>query len=405
MWNIFSVCFIVYLCSGIVNANGGVKILGGVTQLNTGREKNRWGSTQTGGGIEVWDTFRGHCWDHAIHREVNCVMQLFVDTRDDSNVEHYEIVASEFLVMKADSSAIDRVKFPYTSDLSYEVGEKGEKIRVFECFTWSEGYNDWGYAFLFFFVEKTTKPSFLVAFSMVPRNAGSEKFTQPEEVFGDKGRDSEEHKIGVSRCSTVAWGGLSVCYFYLWTAATTLVSYTPRYEDKEIISSGEITQIKVYVLENRGGGATHNGFPAVAKSETMSVSSSARFSSTFDFDYSLSTKVGFNVGAASADVTSTVSFGFSTTQEMEESTTTTVTTEIQWPSACEPGFRCTYQVVEKSDKQKIPVDFVFERDGSRWTETMDLIADTDYIQNVSDDCCLYNYASNYCGTERLPMCD
>ena len=402
----------------VVNAaNGGLKILGGVTQLSyldtsrwpweiRRREVKPWGSTQTSPGIEVVDVMRGYCWDNVQNQENYCDMQLFIDTRDDSNVEHYEIIGSEFEIRKGDSSAIDRVMYPYTADLNYDVGEKGEKIQVFECYSWSAGYNDWGYARLYFYVEKTTKPSFLVAFSLQAHNAGSEKFTLPEEVVGEKDRESVKHKIGVSRCYTEGvWEKNSVCYLYLWTAATTLVSYTPRYEDKEIISAGNIGQVKLYVLENRGGGATHNGFPAMEKSEEMSISSTARFSSTFDFSYELSVEVGFDVMAASSTVTNTVSFGFSTTEEMEESTTTTVSKSITWPSTCEPGFRCTYQVIEKSDTQKIPVDFVFERDGNQWTEINELIATVDYVENYADDCCLYSYASDNCGTERLPMCD
>ena len=404
----------------VVNAaNGGLKIVGGVTELRyydrsnifnpvqRTRLINPWGSSPTSSpGIEVVDVMQGFCWDSNQNRENYCIMLLFIDTRDDSNVEHYEILGSELEVRKGDSSAIDRIRYPYTADLNYDVGEKGDQVKVFEAYSWSPGYNDWGYARLYFYLEKTTMPSsMIVAFSSQAHNAGSEQFTQPEEVYGEKDRESVKHTIGVARCGTDAWGRDSVCYLYLWTAATTLVSYTPRYEDKEIISAGDIGQVKLYVLENRGGGATHNGFPARERSEEMSISSTARFSSTFDFSYEFSVEVGFDVMAVSSTVTNTVSFGFSTTEEMEESTTTTVSTSITWPATCEPGFRCTYQVIEKSDTQKIPVDFVFERDGVQWTEINELIATVDYVENYADDCCLFSYASDNCGTERLPMCD
>ena len=397
----------------VVNAaNGGLKIVGGVTKIyhlegDTWRNRpiNPWGSTQTSPGIETLDVMRGFCWDRVQNTENYCRMHLFIDTRDDSNVEHYEILGSELLVMKKDSSAIDRVKYPYTANLNYDVGEKGDKVKVFECYSWSPGYNDWGYAYLYFYVEKTTKPPYLVAFSLQAHNAGSEQYTQPEEFDGEKGPESVRHKIAVSQCHTPAWGELSVCYMYLWTAATKLISYTPRYEDKEIISVGKIGQVKIYVLENRGGGATHNGFPARERSEEMSISSTARFSLTFDFSYEFSATVGFDVKAVSASVTHTVHFGFSTTKEMEESTTTTVAESITWPTTCEPGFRCTFQVIEKLDTQKIPVDFVFERDGVQWKETNELIATVDYVENYADDCCLYSYASDNCGTERLPNCN
>ena len=271
--------------------------------------------------------------------------------------------------------------------------------------TWSPGNRAWGYAYTYYIVKRSTRPAVTDAFSRQARNAGSERFTQSETFFGSRSDPkSKRATIGDFRCWTTAWGEGSVCYTYIWRAQTKLVSYKLRYDDKEILEVKEVPKVRPLILENHGSGLSALEFPRIGNTEQVTTTSTARFSQTFDFAIDISTEVGFDAFGASAKVGFNSHFGFSSTSEIQKTVENSETKSIQWPSKCNAGFRITYNVAEHSEKQRIPVDFTFERARRRWIETNNLELTLKWIEINANDCCLYKYANAKCNTKRLPMC-
>ena len=404
---LFGIVFTMYQAS--TNA-GGLKILGGFTDVldvssneNQGRT-HEWGLNQTGQpGTDVLTVTKSYCWYAETNSRAYCNQNLIVSTKDDPNEEYYEILGSKLVVMNGPSKYIDTTIHQY--EQQFADVENGESdVWAYSGESWSPGNNAWGYAYLHFIVKKSTRQPVTDAFSTEARDAGNEQFSQAEEFSGSKDPKSTRATIGEFRCSTTAWGEESNCYTYIWRAETKLVSYSLRYDDKQILEVTEVPKVRPLILENHGSGLSALEFPRIDNEETIKTSSTASFSKTFDFAIDVSTEIGFDAFGASASVGFNSHFGFSTTSDLSKSVENAQTMKIKWPSKCDPGFRVTYKVAEHSEKQKIPMDFTFERAKRNWNETNDVVVTLKWIEIHADDCCLHDYANEKCGSVRLPMC-
>ena len=404
---LFGVVFTMYHVSS--NA-GGLKILGGFTDLYSTNSQTHygrryeWGSHQTGQpGTQVLTVSRSYCWNAFTRSRGYCYQKLIVSTQNNANEEYYEILGTKQVVMNSRSQYIDRTRHQYEQQ-SVDLDNGESDITVYSGESWSPGNNAWGYAYLHYIVKRSTRQPVTDALSTQDRNAGSEQFTQTEQFVGSQDPTSNRATIGQFRCWTAAWGENSNCYTYIWRAETRLVSYTLRYDDKEILEITEVPKARPLILENHGSGLGTLDFPRIENTEQITTTSTASFSQTFDFAIDVSTEIGFDAFGASASVGFNSHFGFSSTSEMANSVENAQTLAISWPSDCDPGFRITYNVAEHSERQQIPVDFTFERAGRSWIETNDVVVTLKWIEINADDCCLYDYANQACGTDRLPMC-
>ena len=125
------------------------------------------------------------------------------------------------IVMDARSRFIDRTEHKYEQQSAHS-GEY--RVVVYGGETWSPGNRAWGYAYTYYIVKRSTRPSVTDAFSRQAHNAGSEKFTQSEIFVGSRSDStSKRATIGDFRCWTTAWGQDSVCYIYIWRAQTKIM--------------------------------------------------------------------------------------------------------------------------------------------------------------------------------------
>lgn len=159
------------------------------------------------------------------------------------------------------------------------------------------------------------------------------------------------------------------------------------------------------MLKNEGSEISSPDMPILGTTETITTESQSRFMTSFDIDYSLTETIQISAIMVNSETTMSETFIYHNEEEMTETQTVSSTLTVTWPSECKPGFQLTYLVLEAEEKQELPVELLFERGGERWTEVQVMDVTLRRLEVSKDDCCIFDYASDLCGSEQLPMCD
>ncbi|XP_072047512.1 uncharacterized protein [Amphiura filiformis] len=346
------------------------------------------------------------CREQGLHAVCECTQYLVVSNTYDNSQEHYEILGSEQVFSNLDLSYIVGSLITYGKQTA---GPSELRIQVFhgEC----RRPHAWSYCDLFFIVKSVTRPPITYAFSYEVKHSAyprDSRFRSTKVVHPRTANPSKAgHRIVIGKFRCDLWKKNCLIQTKLWLAQTRVIDQHVRYDDKVILAETTRTLIRPIILENHGYGTTRRGdFLSISSSETVTVTSTARFTSTFDFSIETSAEAGFDILGNSVKVGITIHFGFSYSKDLSKEVSKSTTTTITSPSSCPAGYRRTFHVIEHSDNQRIPVEFTLEREGIQWSETKNVELAISSKKIHSDDCCLYVYAdTTNCDTTHLPMCD
>ena len=215
---------IILFVSFIAATHGsGLKILGGYVDVYTedssshlGRQYE-WGSTSLTGATAL-AVGENYCLWTVGGFDGYCKQYIVVSTQNNPTQIYYQILGSYQRVYDRHGSVPDSgtpIRHQYGS-LSTSGPNKYQFV-VNSGQSWAPGHGQWGYAYLYFVVQRTISQPLTNAFSFRQKQGGAEANMLTEYFVPSGGwPEADRNTISQFRCWSSPWGQHTNCYQYLW---------------------------------------------------------------------------------------------------------------------------------------------------------------------------------------------